>query len=134
MTDTELSAIVKRRDGEALSRALGDLHPADIAAFIGSLTPEESELVFSTLPDPIAAEVLDELEPESKQSLLRESTTARISSVIGHLEIDDAAELVSGLPSEQSAEVLANVTETQASEIQTALAYDENTAGRLMTT
>ena len=134
MTDGELSAVVERRDSQELSQALTGLHAADIAAFMTSLRPEESDFVFSALPDAIAAVVLDELGLESKLSLLGDSAAARISSLVEHLEIDDAAELVSDLPGEQSAEVLANLNETRASEIQTALGYAENTAGRLMTT
>lgn len=73
MREPDFAAMVERRDGLALSRALSDLHPADIAALIGQLPSGESEFVFSRLPDPGAAEVLDELEPATRQSILSEA-------------------------------------------------------------
>lgn len=133
MTDADFSKLVELRDREALRQALQGTHPADIADFVEKLDDEDRLFVFSVLSDRVAAEVLDEAEAGTTYSLLEGTTAERMSGVLEHLESDDAAELLAEMPAEDATEILNRLEDPLATAIQNALAHDEDTAGRLMT-
>lgn len=133
MNYPDLTSAAKRRDGEALSRLLGEMHPADIADFLDTLPSGDETFVFSLLSDPVAAEVLDEVEPETTQTLVDDCGSDRLARILEHLETDDAAEIVDELKGEESAQILAQVEDAAATRIADALTYDRNSVGRLMT-
>lgn len=109
------------------------MHPADIADFLDTLPSGDETFVFSLLWDPVAAEVLDEVEPETTQTLVDDCGSDRLARILEHLETDDAAEIVDELKGEESAQILAQVEDAAATRIADALTYDRNSVGRLMT-
>lgn len=111
-------------------------HPADVAAALRELEPDEALAAFGWLDDARAAEVLDELDPELTRHLIEHAPKGRIAALLDHLPMDDAAEVVAEADEDQVAGLLTDLAAQapeDAAEVRTLLAYPEGTAGRLMT-
>lgn len=132
--DTDLNAMVEAGDRGALRTTLLQLHPADIARFVDDLSDENRLLVFALLSNPVAAEVLDEAREDTTEALVDGTGWDRLSLVVEELEADDAAELIADLSDESAEQLLRSMPDEAARELEGALAYGEDSAGRLMTT
>ncbi|HZP81666.1 MAG TPA: magnesium transporter [Chthonomonadaceae bacterium] len=118
---------------QALKALLHGLHPSDIAFLMEELTLPEGLAIFNALENAQAAEVLDEVSPETNRYLVENSPHARIVSLLDMLPMDDAAEVVSELDAEEAEPLLADLPTPDAEEVQGLLSSPEGTAGRLMT-
>lgn len=119
-----------------LTAALAGRHPADIVEAMDNLTRPEALAVFNWLDNERAAEVLDELDPETVRFLTSNAPSGRIAELLDHLPMDDAAEVVSEADPSRTEALLADLTARapeDAAEVRKLLAYPEGTAGRLMT-
>ncbi len=120
----------------SLQRLLADEHPADIAAALRELDPDEALSIFGRLDNRSAAEVLDELDPELAGYILERIPAVRTAKLLGTLPVDDAAEVVSEATADRATQLLADLEQhapDEAEAVRLALTYPERTAGRLMT-
>jgi magnesium transporter len=120
-------------DMNAVTETLKGLHPSDIADLLDELTLPEALFVFNCLDDTRAAEVLDEVSPETNRYIIENAPRERVLRLLNSLPMDDVAEVVSELDAEEAAPLLANLEAEDAKEVKELLAYPEDTAGRLMT-
>ena len=98
------------KDGHAsLRRLLAHEHPADIAAALRELDPDEALAIFSWLDNRSAAEALDELGPELAGYILERIPASRAATLLGTLPVDDAAEVVSEATADRATELLADL-------------------------
>lgn len=119
-----------------LTAALTGRHPAEIVEAMGHLTRAETLAVFNWLDNARAAEVLDELPPDTVRFLTNNAPLGRITDLLDHLPMDDAAEVVSEADPRIANSLLADLearAPLDAAEVRTLLAYPDGTAGRLMT-
>jgi magnesium transporter len=123
---TELSLTVPRQ-------MLSELHPADIADIISSVSQKEGTSFFNNLDIETAAEALSELEPEMQADLISAMTTEKAADIIEEMPPDDAADILSDLPTEKAKEILESIEKEDAEDIQELLGHEEDTAGGLMT-
>lgn len=120
----------------SLRRMLVDEHPADIAAALRELEPDEALVIFGWLDNRSAAEALDELDPELAGHILERIPASRAATLLGTLPVDDAAEVVSEASTDRATQLLADLARQspdEAEAVRVALTYPERTAGRLMT-
>ena len=66
----KLSEAVDLKDTEGVLSLLTNLHPADIAELINDLEPEEARFVYKLLDNETAADVLVEMDEESRKEFL----------------------------------------------------------------
>ena len=123
---TQLSLTVPRQ-------MLSELHPADIAEIISSVSQKEGTSFFNNLDIETAAEALSELEPEMQADLISAMTTEKAADIIEEMPPDDAADILSDLPTEKAKEILESIEKEDAEDIQELLGHEEDTAGGLMT-
>ena len=119
-----------------LTAALTGRHPAEIVGAMGSLSRAETLAVFNWLDNARAAEVLDELPPDMVRFLTDNAPLGRITALLDHLPMDDAAEVISEADPHIARSLLADLearAPLDAAEVRTLLAYPEGAAGRLMT-
>ncbi|THD56672.1 magnesium transporter [Phenylobacterium sp.] len=121
-----------RGDAERLRELLGALHPADVADLMGFLSAGDREELVPHLDPEILGEVLSELDTEIREEILEHVPSAILAKALGEMESDDAADVVDDLEADKRAQVLAAMPEVERTAIETTLAYEDETAGRLM--
>ncbi len=125
--------VAEGRDSGVLE-LLSELHPADIAQIIDRLSQEEASYVFRLLNGEEAAEVLLNLDEDTREDLLASLTSREIAEeVLEHIDSDDAADVMAELSEEKQREVIALLDDQeQREDIEELLRYKEGTAGALM--
>ena len=119
-----------------LTAALTGKHPAQIVQAMDELTKPEALAIFNWLDNERAAEVLDELDPETVRFLTDNAPPGRNAILLDQLPMDDAAEIVSEADPRRTEILLAELTTRapdDAAEVRRLLAYPEDSVGRLMT-
>lgn len=131
-----LSALVDQRDEAEVMQEISNLHPADIAELLQSLSLKEAEWLFSLIEDnELKADVLMELDEEERGKLLEGMDSQEIVHVVEELDTDDAVDLIQELDEEDRDEVISQIEDVeQAGDIVDLLQYDEDTAGGMMGT
>jgi len=115
-------------------RALGQVHPSDLAEILEDLDRRERAVLFRDLPVESAANALEESGPGLQRELLRMLEPDKAADIVEEMQPDAAADLLAELPREESAEILAAMEEPEAREVEQLLDYDENSAGGMMNT
>ncbi len=125
---------IDRQEFSVLRTELSELHNVDIAELIEELDEEYGKILFELFEDETSAEILVELDEESRESVLEDLSSQEIAEdLIENLDSDDAADIIAELPSEKKVEVLSHIEDIEhASDIVDLLSYPENTAGGLM--
>src|ERR1700759_602009 len=121
-----------RGDAERLRELLGALHPADIADLMGFISADEREELVPHLDAETLSEVLADLDTEIREEILEHVPAAILAQALGEMESDDAADVVDDLEEDKKAQVLAAMPEVERAAIETTLAYEDETAGRIM--
>ncbi len=121
-------------DGQAddVRALLADLSPAGQAQVLEQLSEPERETLVSVLKRDLDPETLTELDEEVLDDVLDQFDSKDIAAVASKLEADDAAAILEELPEDERREVLAELPARERAEIEQALAYPEDSAGRLM--
>lgn len=128
-------ALVAAGDLEALSRAVADLHPSDLADLLERLSEEDQVEVLSALPAELASESLVEMEEgEDRGDLLAALEPAKGAELIHELPDDDAVDLIAELEPHEQQRILGELAPEEAGDLRGLLQYHEETAGGLMTT
>jgi CBS domain-containing protein len=132
--DVEALGVVEQRQGAAnLLAAFDELKAADLAEMIHELTPKRRAEVAAALDDERLADVLEELPEDDQVEILSELSGERAADVLEAMQPDDAADLLSELPSDQAERLLGLMEPGEADDVRRLLAYEERTAGGIMT-
>jgi CBS domain-containing protein len=110
------------------------LHPADIADIVEQLTPQQGAEVIEFLDTETAADTIAEAEPETQAAIMGQLDAQVASDIIDEMEPDEAADLLEDLPDALSDQLLDRMEPEEAEDVKELMAYDEDTAGGLMTT
>ena len=119
---------------ELLLAQYEDLKPADLADVLHDLGLTRRLEVASALDNERLADVLEELPEDDQVGILQGLARTRAADVLEAMQPDDAADLLGELPDEQAAELLELMEPEEAKDVRRLLAYEDNTAGGLMTT
>ncbi len=111
-----------------------ELKPADLADVLHDMGSTRRMEVAAALDDERLADVLEELPEDDQVAILSHLERTRAADVLEAMQPDDAADLLGELPDEQQAELLALMEPEEARDVRRLLAYEDNTAGGLMTT
>ena len=112
---------------------LRDLHPTDVVTRLESLTQARRDKVVALLADEQVADLLEEMPDEEAVRLVEGLDLERAAHILEEMEPDDAADLLADLPESDRAALLQEMRPEEAIPLRRLLAYDENTAGGLMT-
>lgn len=106
----KIQELIKTKSDEMLKSVLSDLHPADIAELCDSLDAEEARFIYRQLDNEIAADVLIEMDEESRKNLLEllpSETIAR--KFIDYMDTDDAVDIIREMDEDKQEEVLSHL-------------------------
>lgn len=125
---------IDRQEFGLIKTELSELHNVDIAKLIEELDDKYGKILFELFEDETSAEILVELDEESRETVLEDLSSQEIAEdLIENLDSDDAADIIADLPSKKKVEVLSHIEDIEhASDIVDLLSYPENTAGGLM--
>ncbi|MEA3494173.1 MAG: CBS domain-containing protein [Candidatus Margulisiibacteriota bacterium] len=116
------------------TKHLSEMHPSDIASVISQVHSEEKTAIFTSLSEKTAAEALHELEPKIQALLLMTIDTKRALSILDKMPVDEVADVLGDLPSENAENFLRLMKPKKAGEVRKLLKHPDETAGGLMTT
>ncbi|KOX34927.1 MULTISPECIES: magnesium transporter MgtE N-terminal domain-containing protein [unclassified Streptomyces] len=119
---------------ESLLATFEKLRPADLANALHHLSPKRRAEVAAALDDDRLADVLEELPEDDQIEILGKLKEERAADVLEAMDPDDAADLLSELPEEDQERLLTLMQPDDAADVRRLLAYEERTAGGLMTT
>jgi magnesium transporter len=121
-----------RGDGQRLAELVSALRPADVADLMGFLTADYREEVVPHIPADALAEILSELDTNIREEVLEIVAPATLAKALADLDSDDAADVVDDLDEAMRERVLAALPAQERSAIEASLAYEDDSAGRLM--
>jgi CBS domain-containing protein len=119
---------------ENLLATFEQLRPADLAGVLHHLSPKRRAEVAAALADDRLADVLEELPEDDQVEILGKLQDERAADVLEAMDPDDAADLLSELPEEEKERLLTLMRPEEAADVRRLMAYEERTAGGLMTT
>lgn len=113
---------------------LGELHPADIAEIVHQLSAGEGARLIERLDDETAADTMEEIDTERQLHILTNLPPDRAAAILQRMGPDEVADLLAQMPEEQAQKLLRQINPEESEDVQELLAYEEDTAGGLMTT
>jgi magnesium transporter len=108
------------------------LHPADVADLLELLDRDQRRAMAAAITDLMSSEVIAELNDHVREDMIEALPAAAVAEIAGELDTDDAVQLIEDLDEEDQRAVLAELEPEDRAAIESALAYPEETAGRLM--
>ena len=128
-----LRDFLARNDTGSIAAAFRSQHAADIAARLSELSASEAARVLLVLAEPQGAAVFGYLESNMQieiAEILNRADLARLMTAMSH---DERADLFKRLPQEAQEALLPGLAHAEREDIRKLAAYDEGTAGALMT-
>ncbi|WP_405882300.1 CBS domain-containing protein [Streptomyces sp. NBC_01136] len=119
---------------ESLLATFEQLRAADLANVLHHLSPKRRGEVAAALDDERLADVLEELPEDDQIEILGKLKEERAADVLEAMDPDDAADLLAELPEADVERLLTLMRPDEAADVRRLLAYEERTAGGLMTT
>ncbi|QYJ06560.1 magnesium transporter [Qipengyuania flava] len=119
-------------DTQAVYDLVEPLHPADIADLLELFEKDERAQLAAAITDLMTSEVVAELNDYVREDMMEALPAEAVAVIVEQLETDDAVQLIEDLDEEDQRAVLAEIEDEDRIAIQSALAYPDETAGRLM--
>ncbi|MDE2406180.1 MAG: magnesium transporter [Sphingomonadales bacterium] len=119
-------------DGERVYNLVEPLHPADIADLFELIDADERPALAKAISDLMGSEVFAELNDHVRELLVEALPAEDIADIAEQLETDDAVAMIEDLDEADQQAVLAEMEPEDRAAIESALAYPEESAGRLM--
>jgi len=108
------------------------LHPADIADLLELLAPHERAHLATAISDLMSGEVIAELNDWVRDDMIEALPASVVADIAEQLDTDDAVQLIEDLDEGDQRAILAELDPEDRAAIESALAYPEESAGRLM--
>jgi flagellar motility protein MotE (MotC chaperone)/sporulation protein YlmC with PRC-barrel domain len=131
---TGFSVEEQGQGAENLLATFEQLRPADLANVLHHLSAKRRAEVAAALDDDRLADVLEELPEDDQIEILGKLKEERAADVLEAMDPDDAADLLGELPEEDKERLLSLMQPGDAADMRRLMAYEEHTAGGLMTT
>lgn len=113
---------------------LAELNPVDLARIVDALSYREGAEIVAALDNETAAETLEEVSDERLATLLEGMDQERAADILEEMTPGAAADALEDLEDEVAEQLLARMEPEEAADVQARLAYDEDSAGRIVTT
>lgn len=128
----DLGDAVEERDGPWLSRTLNRLHPADAADALEQLSTDDFLGAVDLLGGALPSEILIELRDEYRERAVETLPDAVVAEALDELDSDDATAILEDLEDDRREKILSEIAPGDRAALERGLAFDEETAGRLM--
>jgi CBS domain-containing protein len=109
------------------------LSPGELAELLDDLGRSERLELLDNLDAADAADTLEALDDDDSVALLRDAAPERAAELLAHMERDEAIDVLRDLDHDEREQVMSAMQPEQVAAMRALLAYDENTAGGIMT-
>ena len=120
------------RDDTFIREALAGVKAADITALLYEFNSEESKYVMDLLSIELQAEIINDLDPDTRRNYLTVYEPSGIAVFLNLLDSDDVADILHELPVKVREQVLSGLGNELRQQVTELLRYEENVAGGLM--
>lgn len=142
ISDQELNQQRLQQVNEALDKGmfvhvrklLQNMPAYDIALILESSPAKTREIVWQLIDPDLHGEVLEELNEEVRKGILKTMKPEKVAAAAEGMDVDDLAEVLRTLPDSEYQEVLNSMDSQDRARVETALSYDEESAGGIMNT
>ena len=125
-------AAVEAGDAAELAVLLGQLHAADIADLLEQIRPTERLALLQLGADQIDGEVLSELDESIREEVIAALPRANVAEAMRGLDTDDVVDILEDLDTPQQDMILKALDDVDRVAVKQAMAFPEQSAGRLM--
>jgi len=119
-------------DMAALRQQIEALHPAEIANLLESLPPTKRKRLWEVIPSVLEGEILTNLGDEVRATIIDEMAPHELVAAAGSMDVEDLADVLEELPVDLTETILGALEADHRRRLETTLAFEEGTAGRLM--
>jgi len=128
-----LKEAIEAGDDQFIITSLEGIDPRDISSVLDDLDTESARYVLDLLNFEIAANIINELDPDVRSKFLKNLEAGKINAMLDHLQTDDAVDIINELPVKLREEVVAGIeNEERSIYIIDLMRYEEDCAGGLM--
>lgn len=120
------------RDSAFIRESLDGVKAADITSLLYEFNSEESKYVMDLLSISMQAEIINDLDEDTRRNYLKVYQPKEIAVFLNELDSDDVADILHELPVKVREQVLAGLETELRSQVTELLRYEENVAGGLM--
>ena len=131
---SKVEDLIEAGDDAALDEVVRGTHPADLAALLGVLSPELWPPLLIRLDIARISDVMEELPDHLRDDLAEHLLPQQLSDAVEEMASDDAADVIADLPEDVAQDVIDALPREDREEVETLLAYPEDSAGGLMQT
>ncbi len=124
--------LLRSGDLRRLRRALNRLDEVQLARELDNLEVSEQERVLQLLPVERRSEVLEAMRYEAAAELVARLAPEEAAHLLDDLDADDVVDILGRIDEDRLQEILKRLDKDDAYELEELLAYDESTAGGLM--
>lgn len=119
---------------DTLSPVLEQMHAADVANLLEAMPPEQREALWEIVLPEHEGEILTYLHDEARATIIEEMDAEELVAAAGQMDVEDLAEVIEELTQDQSDTILSSLDKDRRARLEAVLSYEEDSAGRLMTT
>jgi magnesium transporter len=131
----DLRIAIVERDWETIAAFGEELHPRDVSELLESLDePEATDAIFDHWDPEVAATVLEYLPPALQDALVERLDRTVLARMLEKMSHDERADLVKRMDDAHQEIVLPLVNKAEREDIRRLVAFEEGTAGAVMTT
>jgi len=130
----ELVHLLENESDERVHRHVDTFHHSDLADAIGLLTGGLRKRLLDLIKVDLDHDLLFELEDHLRKEVTDQLSPKEMAEVITEMESDEAVQVLEDMEAEERNEVLSEVPKDEREDIETGLAYPEDSAGRRMQT
>jgi CBS domain-containing protein len=112
---------------------LREMHPSDVARRVRALPLARRRRLAELMEDERLADLLEELPEDEQIRIIENLDLERAAHVLEEMEPDDAVDLLGELPEDERLRLLEAMVPEESIELRRLLAYDDDSAGGLMT-
>ncbi len=127
-----VETLVHKQNLAELQKRLDELHPADVAYILEALPLEDRLLVWDLVKAERDGEILIEVSDAVRESLIAAMDNRELVAAAVSLDTDEIADLAPDLPRDVVQELMKSLDEVKRAQVESSLAYAEDTVGALM--
>ena len=127
-----ISECIENNDCQKIDQLLQELHPAEIAHIIETLSVKDREKLWQHIPAEYEGEVLVNLNETIRSHFIKTMEPSALLAATESLETDDLADILSEIPQAVSQELLLSMEQQDRERLKSVLSYANDTAGGLM--